>query len=174
MVLGAQNKKEGRIEVDGIKRITFPETPALPESKPEKPLETEQFFAGEGQVKSAEKLSEVTVAPAIVQSQAVQAKPADFLYNEVENVLSEGMSDIYLKLSPQVQKEFKKKGEETAGKINQLLKSTRVKVKKVFELIVAWLKIIPGVNRFFLEQEAKIRVSRLLALKSKKDRENLS
>jgi len=30
-----------------------------------------------------------------------------------------------------------------------------------------WLKILPGVNKFFLEQEAKIKTDKILALKNK-------
>jgi hypothetical protein len=42
-------------------------------------------------------------------------------------------------------------------------------VKKILALIRDWLKLIPGVNRFFLEQEAKIKTDKiLLAAEEKK------
>ena len=45
------------------------------------------------------------------------------------------------------------------------MKSTKVKVKKILKLILEWLRILPGINRFFLEQEAKIKTDRIIQLK---------
>ena len=59
-------------------------------------------------------------------------------------------------------------GEETASKIAQLLEAAKVKTRKIFDLIVKWLRIIPGINRFFLEQEAKIKADKILRLKIRK------
>ena len=86
---------------------------------------------------------------------------------EIERVLSEDLEDIYFQLPPEVQGRFKQTGEETARKIKQLLERTTVKVKKIAALIFAWLKIIPGVNKFFLEKESKIKTDEILKLKVK-------
>jgi hypothetical protein len=48
-----------------------------------------------------------------------------------------------------------------------MLDKGKVNVKKVRDLIIKWLRIIPGVNRYFLEQEAKIKSDRLLELPPK-------
>ena len=85
----------------------------------------------------------------------------------VEKILEEGLREAYEKMSPVAKQEFKIKGEETAEKIGQLLKKTHVQVKKIFALIFDWLKMIPGVNYFFLEQEAKIKADRILSLKNR-------
>ncbi len=85
----------------------------------------------------------------------------------VEKILEEGIGDAYARLSPVAKQEFKIKGEQTAFKIAQLLKATHVKVKKILQLILEWLKLLPGVNRFFLEQEAKIKTDRIVALHKK-------
>ena len=90
-------------------------------------------------------------------------KTADLV--EIENILSQGLDDIYEKLPPEKQLEFKKKGEEIALKISLLLQKTKVKVKNIIKLIKSWLKIIPGINKFFLEQEAKIKTDKILNLK---------
>ena len=90
-------------------------------------------------------------------------KTADLV--EIESILSQGIENIYDGLSPEKQWEFKKKGEETALKISLLLQKTKVKVKNIIKLIKDWLKIIPGINKFFLEQEAKIKADKLLNLK---------
>ena len=65
--------------------------------------------------------------------------------------------------------EFKIKGEETAGKIRELLKSTHIKVKKIFRLIYEWLRLLPGVNKFFLEQEAKIKTDNIVLIQKEQD-----
>jgi hypothetical protein len=82
----------------------------------------------------------------------------------IEKILEDRVGDAYNRLSPVQKQEFKLKGEETARKVRELLNDTHVKIKKIFRLILEWLKMLPGVNRFFLEQEAKIKTDRLLAL----------
>lgn len=86
---------------------------------------------------------------------------------KIEKILESGLNDSYARLSPIAKQEFKLKGEETALKINELLKHTHVKVKKIVRLILDWLRMLPGVNRFFLEQEAKIKTDQILSLKKK-------
>jgi len=95
-------------------------------------------------------------------------KLKDEIAVKVEKILEEGLREPYEKMSPIAKQEFKIKGEETAEKISQLLKKTHVKIKKIFSLILEWLKLIPGVNYFFLEQEAKIKTDRIMALKKHK------
>ncbi len=86
------------------------------------------------------------------------------LQQHVEEVLSSGLADTYRQLDPATQQRFRAVGEATAGKISVLLQSSKVQVKKIVDLIVAWLRIIPGVNQFFLEQEAKIKADKILTL----------
>ncbi len=83
---------------------------------------------------------------------------------KIEKILESGLGDQYVKLSPIAKQEFKIKGEETAIKIKELLKDTHIKVKKILLLIIEWLKILPGINQFFLEQEAKIKTDNLIEL----------
>ncbi|KKR20470.1 MAG: hypothetical protein UT48_C0017G0012 [Parcubacteria group bacterium GW2011_GWE2_39_37] len=91
---------------------------------------------------------------------------------KIEKIMEEGMADIYVNLSPEKKNEFKTVGERTAYQVNILLSETKVKVKKVIELIINWLKIIPGVNAFFLEKEAKIKVEEMIRLKNEKGGES--
>lgn len=83
----------------------------------------------------------------------------------IDDILSAGLHEMFLQMSPVKQKEFKQVGEETVVKIVGLLDKTKVKIDKIIDLIRKWLKIIPGVNKFFLEQEAKIKADRILKLK---------
>ena len=82
--------------------------------------------------------------------------------------MQEDLDNVYFSLPDNLKNEFKTKGEETAEKINQLMQKTKVKVKDVFKLIMDWLKIIPGVSKYFIEQEAKIKTERILKIKNKK------
>lgn len=102
------------------------------------------------------------VAPAPVKAEIVRSP----LYYQVEGILAEGLEEAYQKLEPHQQLEFKQAGEVAASKIALLLKSAKVRVKEIFSLILRWLKVIPGLNKFFLEQEAKIKADRILALKN--------
>ena len=81
----------------------------------------------------------------------------------IENILAEGLEEAYQTMPPDLQIKFKAKGEETAGKIRALIATAKAKAKTILGLIKEWLKIIPGVNRFFLEQEAKIKTDKILA-----------
>jgi hypothetical protein len=91
----------------------------------------------------------------------------DEVTKQVEHLMQEGLEDAYKELTPTQQQEFKIKGEETARNIRELLRAAHVKVKKIFKLIFEWLKLLPGINKFFLEQEAKIKADRILALKQR-------
>lgn len=92
----------------------------------------------------------------------------DPVAQKIEKILEENVGDAYSRLSPIAKQEFKMKGEVTARKIAELLKGTHIQVKKIFHLILEWLKMLPGVNRFFLEQEAKIKTDRIIALHNRK------
>jgi len=85
---------------------------------------------------------------------------------EIEEVMSQDLRDIYMQLPPNKQQEFKIKGEETAREINNLLNAAKIEIGKIIELLKKWLFIIPGVNKFFIEQEAKIKADEIIRLKS--------
>lgn len=85
----------------------------------------------------------------------------------IEKILEDGVGDAYSRLSPVAKQEFKLKGEQTSRKIRDLLKSSHLHIKKIFRLILEWLKMLPDINRFFLEQEAKIKADRIISLHKK-------
>ncbi|MFA5318485.1 MAG: hypothetical protein WC323_03365 [Patescibacteria group bacterium] len=104
--------------------------------------------------------------------QAIKAAPdggyassKSITVKEVEEILSGGLEDIFAQMPPAVQQEFKSGGEATAKKIHALLQQPKIKIKKIAKLIMDWLKIIPGVNKFFLEQESKIKTDSILRLR---------
>ncbi len=110
------------------------------------------------------------VVPASSERTAVRAK--DAFEEQIEDILEEDLTDVFLAMSPKDQQLFKAKGEETTSKIRELLNLTKDQTKKIFDLIRAWLKIIPGVNRFFLEQEAKIKTDKIKHLSEQRNQDH--
>lgn len=80
----------------------------------------------------------------------------------VEKILEEGLGPLYASLPDEAKPLFKKKGEEAATQISVMARSLKLEVSKVIRLIRDWLLTIPKVNRFFLEQEAKIKTDALV------------
>jgi hypothetical protein len=105
--------------------------------------------------------------PALKRRPPLPAPVKDEVIIKIEKIMEEGLNDSYQRLSPVAQQEFKLKGEQTASQIRELLKGTHVKIKKILRLIFDWLRMLPGVNHFFLEQEAKIKTDRIISLKKK-------
>ena len=87
------------------------------------------------------------------------------IQKEVENILADGLKKLYLELQPVERQAFKTKGEQTAAKIGDLLKQAKIKVQEIIRLILDWLKMLPGVSKYFIEQEAKIKAERIIKLK---------
>lgn len=85
---------------------------------------------------------------------------------KIEKILEKDLENIYMNLPADKKNEFKKLGEETANQINNLLDKTKIKIKEVINLIRKWLMIIPGINKFFLEQEVKIKADEIAKLKN--------
>ena len=126
----------------------------------EKPVEAPK------EVRKDDEVAEVSrkAAPAQAKDDQVSVLPEeDALTEEVEDILEEDLDEMYHQLPPDKQLEFKTKGEETVGMITQMVESTKVKSGKIVGWIKGWLKLIPGVNKFFLEQEAKIKTDKIIA-----------
>lgn len=172
--LNTKPEKEQKVEVEDIfdlerkepqapeirEQPSVPDTTkeAVPEVKPEvgKELETED---------EAARRKTGPPPPAIEEEPAPIAKSETLV--QIENVLAEHLDDLFGQMTSQQQIMFKQKGEETASKIEKLVQEVKVKVKEIFDLIRGWLKLIPGVNKFFIEQEAKIKTDRVLVLREK-------
>lgn len=110
----------------------------------------------------ADEMHEQPVAAPVTNDQPVVPQKSEAL-EVVENILADGMLDVYLTLPPETQSLFKQKGEEVAIKIIEMSERGRLVAKKILKLIRDWLSIIPGVNTFFLEQESKIKTDAIIA-----------
>lgn len=118
------------------------------------------------QQEQAPQPQEISEAPTAVpvqqheQAPALPPKPAEIL--ATEEILSDGLGEFYANMDPQTQQSFKLKGEEITVSIKQMADQGKLKAKKVLHLVRDWLKMIPGVNKFFLEQEAKIKTESVM------------
>ncbi len=83
----------------------------------------------------------------------------------IENILSENISEIYKELSDAQKRSFRQKGEEISIKIKGMLKKARVATHEILNIIKEWLRMLPGISHYFLEQEAKIKTDKILQMK---------
>lgn len=93
-----------------------------------------------------------------------------YLVKQIEGILEEDLNELYFALPADQRVAFKQAGEVTSQKVATLLQAAVIKVKEIIKVITDWLKMIPGINRYFLEQEIKIKTDKLLRL-VKKDKE---
>ncbi|PIR66786.1 MAG: hypothetical protein COU51_02110 [Parcubacteria group bacterium CG10_big_fil_rev_8_21_14_0_10_36_14] len=84
---------------------------------------------------------------------------------EIKGILSEDILGLFKQMSSLRQQVFRRRGEDIAIKIKLTMQKTRVKASDIFELIKNWLKMIPRLSLYFLEQEAKIKTDKILGLK---------
>jgi len=96
---------------------------------------------------------------------ASQAKEKQAIrYKEIENVLANDLDDLFLDMDAPTQVKFKNAGEEASRAIDRLIVHGKLTARKVAEIIKKWLSLIPGINRFFLEQETKIKTDKIISL----------
>ncbi|MBI4993117.1 MAG: hypothetical protein HZC26_03220 [Candidatus Magasanikbacteria bacterium] len=95
----------------------------------------------------------------------------DQLTVDIEKIMEEDLKDAFRELDTIQKEEFKIKGEETALNIRNVMRQTKIKAKAIIRLLIQWLKMLPGVNRFFIEQEAKIKADKIMALRYKHNQE---
>ncbi len=132
----------------------------LPESK-EHFLEEEHTEAQRTAKKIEGSLAK-HAAPARAQAPAPAPIVRDEVTLRVEKILEEGMGELYAGLPDSAKPVFKKKGEEAASQIAVMARSLKLEVAKVLRLIYDWLLVVPKANKFYLEQQAKIKTDALL------------
>lgn len=169
------------VEINLNKEISSkPEKPAEIKSEIEEIIKPEIKSEGleKKEVPQPEKMGEAPSTKPAVHLPFVKKRPEVVLeksetLKEIENILSEGLETVYQTLPEAMKEQFKKKGEETASKIEKIISQAKIAVNKILKLIYNWLKMIPGVNKFFLEQESKIKTDKILALAERKRKQKL-
>lgn len=145
-----------------------------PPSAPDRPLEGHSFENNQEKVllrpmeKKNEQLPSTFPTPTSLASTSLKSGGGDAQSQQlqvIENIMSSGLDQVFLQMNPEEQRRFKEEGEKTANKISLLLNKAKVRVDKIISLIKRWLGLIPHVNKFFLEQEAKIKADNILKIK---------
>ena len=126
-------------------------------------VETEQQIVAPAEEKGISETAVPTSDDSGVGAPGIDTSKSS-LHQNIENILEEDLEAIYFEMDPATQGAFKKSGEETTKEIIQLLDGAKASFKKVFKLITNCLKIIPGINKFFLEQAAKIKTDKILKI----------
>jgi len=115
-------------------------------------------------LRAEDRISETVASNPAAIEPPTAARPVDPLVVSIETILSEDMNEHFRAMPSALQAKFRQKGDETVSKLAQMVSGAVIKAKEVLKLIVSWLKLIPGVNRYFLEQESKIKADKILEL----------
>lgn len=157
-----QNTETEEVHTDTVME-SIPETEMPLEALEGHPAENEHFL---------EEAPEPIAAPVHIAPPTTPVRPIpqvrDELAVQIEKIMEENLGDVYSALTPVQKQQFKIKGEETANKIKHIIETTTAKLGKIVKLIFEWLKILPGINHFFLEQEAKIKAEKIITLGEQK------
>jgi len=159
-VVNLQGNQEKAPSPENQEKINQPERGKdfeLPTTNIEKPSDNKTELPGSSEGKAGPEL----VRPGVVSRPVAQRQ------KEIEEVMSKDIDKYYMKMDKPTQMEFKRVGEETAKKINQILLEGKVRAKKIIDLIRTWLTMIPGINKFFIEQETKIKTDEIMKLGGK-------
>lgn len=100
-----------------------------------------------------------TITP---QERAPAIPEKDAVLGQIENLLAENLGEIYQQLPESKREAFKTKGEAVASAIQNMVTTAKVKTHVILKLISDWLSMIPGVNVYFLRQEAKIKLDKIM------------
>ncbi len=95
-----------------------------------------------------------------ITAQAPSVAPTaskDSVVLSVESILSENLGDLYRSLPESERGAFKRKGEEVALAIAEMVQSGKFVIEKVMDLIRSWLRVVTGINLYYVEQEVKIK-----------------
>src|SRR5689334_8176382 len=117
--------------VPEVLRPTPELAPPTPESRPEQPTPVTE--------RSVETQSVEVTMP--IQPVPLLTRPATSLIEDqrrVENILAEGLEQVYQGLDTATQLQVKNAGEQTAIRIVSLLQDTKIQVKKILDLILSW------------------------------------
>ncbi len=165
---------------NAIGEVAMPRAPEQPESFPieHSSSQIEQQQPQEKQFD--QKIAEQVPLPGGSQQQVQQStnqpivEPVaqkSVIRKDIEGVLSDGLSQVYQGMTPKEQEIFRLKGDEAASKIEEMMLGFTATAKKVVAIIRAWLAFIPRANKYFLEQESKVKTDEILKLQKKKKKE---
>ncbi|MFZ4648652.1 MAG: hypothetical protein ACOYMB_03410 [Patescibacteria group bacterium] len=134
------------------------------QEKPKSPENSAEQAGSQGAKEDEQNLTTEQIGEIRRKSRPVIKTAAQQREEAIDRILSDGLGDIFVKLPPNKQQEFKVEGEKTVKKINELIEKGKLSLDFLAKLIKKWLSIIPGVNKFFLEQDAKIKADKIMEI----------
>lgn len=146
-----------------VEQVSPTEKQKIPEQESTQEQRLEKVSEQEDVTKKQEGEQEPIVTPTSQAEPVVSDKTETA--KKIENVLAEDLDQLFLELDSEAQMAFKQGGEQAAQEIEGLLQKAKVKVKEIIEVIRKWLILLPGVNKFFIEKEAKIKAEKILKIK---------
>lgn len=103
--------------------------------------------------------------PQELDASITQAEGAvDEVLRSVEQALETGLGEMVDRLPDAAKERFTAKGKEIAMQLTKSIYAGVPQSRMVVDLVKAWLLTLPSVNKYFLEQEAKIRTDAIITL----------
>lgn len=126
--------------------------------------ETETLAVSQAEVSLVPTVAAAAPTP-VARPAVVEKSP---LRENIEAALAdESLQRIYAGLPPAVQGRFRDEGSALAAWIETAITTGKLILKEVHRRIVAWLRIIPRVNHWYLQQEAKVKTDAILAIRAR-------
>jgi hypothetical protein len=125
----------------------------------------------EKETRPAEERAPVVTPPRVQPSSAPPIKKRTektATRRKIEEILAEDLEEVYISLPAHARQKFRIEGEKAAAKVEILLMHAKLALMELIKVIREWLLVLPGVNRFFVEQEAKIKADKLIVLHKEK------
>lgn len=145
-------------EEEGLDEVAIAELKALKEMASEQ--KGEQGFLEQ----ASETRTPEAQAPGATAEPEIAVEQQDETFTRVEKILEEDLEDLVAGMNPEDKEKFEKKGLEVSGQIANMIRALKLKMEKAVSLIRDWLRTIPGVNKYFLEQAAKIKADKMMDL----------
>lgn len=139
--------------------ISTPEVLHAPERAPDS---TSKYAREVNAADEASSGATSIVAPVVAVPITIAQKDERLL--EIESTLAEGLEELFMNLPPEAKQAFKAKGEEVAQTIKTWMDDAKLVARKVLKLIREWFGMVPNVNKYFLEQESKIKRDHIMEL----------
>ena len=158
---------EPTAEQGGLDEVAIKELRALKEMAEAQEEAQKDTFLEEGEEGASGVYANTITGTEPVKSERMQ----DDILIEVEKILEEDLGELVSNMNAKDREKFEKKGLEVSGQIAQMVRTFKLKMEKVVILIREWLQAIPGVNKYFLEQEAKIKSDKIMHLEQERKEE---
>lgn len=156
----SKNRANEQLTPDLLNQEKAKQPPEKKELAPDKQVEKIPAAKDKQELPKAE--VDIPVPQALPKKVAPAAKSVPL--KKIENILQEDLEEIFFNMDEAHRRMFKAQGERVAIQIEKIIATGKSITVKVLEIIKQWLRLIPGVNKFFIEQEAKIKTDKIIKI----------